>query len=291
MEVASTLSFRCRKCLAVSAAEDARWTCTGCGVIFERVDGIWRVDAFEPAGYDATSRERLAHIEEDHFWFEAREKLLLRRLDAVGAAPKRVLDLGCGNGRFLAALAARGAQVIGVDAYAGGLERARERMPSATLIVADITRVPLPDASVDLVAMLDVLEHLEPEAPLAEARRLLAPGGRLLVSVPAFQSLYSEFDRLAGHRKRFRRADLTAELAAGGFAVESCTHYQWLLFPMVWLSRQLGWKGRRTPLERAPPGPVARLLGGLNGLEVALWGSRSLPWGSSLVVVARPVEA
>lgn len=279
-------SFRCRGCGAVSPAAGDTWRCA-CGEGFDRRDGIWRVDQVEPEGFSAASREHLATFEEDHFWFESRERLLLALLGRQ--PPQRALDLGCGNGRFLAALAARGAEVTGVDAYAASLGRARGKAPAATLIAADVTRAPLPDASFDLVAALDVLEHVEPAGFLAEARRLLAPGGRLLLSVPAFASLWSERDRRAGHRLRYRRALLARELEAAGFAPERFTHYQFLLFPLVWLSRRLDAR-RELPLERRPPGFAGRLLGAINRCEVGLFAGRSLPWGSSLLALARPVS-
>jgi SAM-dependent methyltransferase len=282
-------TFLCRSCGAASPARGDAWSCA-CGAAFAAKDGIWQVDALEPAGFSAASRGHLASFEEDHFWFAGRQLLLLACLDRLPEPPRRAIDLGCGNGRFLAALAERGAAVTGVDAYADSLARAKARAPAATLLAADVTAVPLEDAGFDLVAALDVLEHLEPSRLLAEARRLLAPGGRLLLSVPAFASLWSVRDERAGHLKRYRRRLLEAELAASGFALEFATHYQFLLFPLVWLSRRLDAKSP-LPLERRPPGPLGRLLGAVNRLEVGLWGRRSLPWGSSLVALARPAEA
>lgn len=282
---AGEVLFRCRECGQVSAPAGDHWSCGG-HAAFERTLGIWRVDHFAPSGFDENSRERLAGIEEDHFWFEARETLLLKRVAHLDPAPRRVLDLGCGNGRFLTAMAIRGAETAGIDAYPGGLERALQRTPAALLMTGDITRTPLPDASFDLISLLDVLEHVPPGPLLGEVRRLLAPGGRLLVAVPAFQSLWSQVDVDAGHRKRYRRGDLRQELADHGFTVETATYYQWLLFPLVWLSRRLDAK-RDASLERNPPGLVGRLLGLINRAEVALFGGASLPWGSSLIVVAR----
>lgn len=278
-------TFLCRDCGKAGPAAGGRWSCA-CGAAYRRRAGVWQVDRLEPAGFSAASRRHLALFEEDHFWFAARQQLLLSLLDRQGLAPRRAIDLGCGNGRFLAALAARGSAVTGVDAYEDSLRRALARAPGATLLAADVAAVPLPAASFDLVAALDVLEHLEPGRFLAEARRLLAPGGRLLLSVPAFACLWSERDRRAGHRLRYRRALLERELRGAGFVLERTTHYQFLLFPLVWLSRLLDAR-RELPLERRPPGPLGRLLGAVNRWEVGWWGRRSLPWGSSLIALAR----
>lgn len=282
-------TFLCRICGVASPARGDLWGCA-CGASFRSKGGIWRIDALEPEGFSAASRGHLATFEEDHFWFEGREKLLLACLDRLPRQPRRAIDLGCGNGRFLAALADRGVEVTGVDAYADSLARALTRAPQAHLLAADVTAVPLEAAGFDLVAALDVLEHLEPPRLLAEARRLLAPGGRLLLSVPAFASLWSARDERAGHKKRYRRRLLEAELAESGFQLDFATHYQFLLFPLVWLSRKLDAK-RKQPLERRPPAPLGRLLGAINLFEVGWWGRRSLPWGSSLIALARPAEA
>ncbi len=138
------------------------------------------------------------------------------------------------------------------------------------------------------MSALDVLEHLEPAKLLAEARRLLAPGGRLLLSVPAFASLWSEARRARRPPEALPPRSPGSGAAGGGFVPELTTHYQFLLFPLVWLSRQLDAR-RQRPLERRPPGFVGRLLGAVNALEVSWWGRSSLPWGSSLIALARPL--
>ncbi len=280
-------TFLCRACGAAAAAAGDFWRCA-CGATADRVAGVWRFDAFEPEGFSAASREHLAGFEEEHFWFEGRERLLLACLGRLPAAPRRALDLGCGNGRFLAALAQRGAAVTGVDAYGDSLERARARAPEATLIQADVTRSAA--AGRQLRPDRRARRARAPRAGQAAGRGAasLAPGGRLLLSVPAFASLWSERDVRAGHRQRYRRGLLEAELRASGFVPEFATHYQFLLFPLVWLSRKLDAR-RPRPLERRPPGLAGRLLGAVNALEVRWWGSRSLPWGSSLVALARPL--
>lgn len=277
--------FACRRCGAPSPAEGERWRCA-CGEAASKCQGWWLFDAFEPSGFSAASREHLASFEEEHFWFAGRQRLLLSCLGRLERPPRRALDLGCGNGRFLAALDERGIVATGADAYADSLARAAARAPGALLLQADVTRLPLPAGFFDLVTALDVLEHLEPARLLGEARRLLAPGGHLLLSVPAFACLWSERDERAGHRLRYRRALLDAELRQNGFVPEFFTHFQLLLFPLVWLSRFFD--GRRPrPLERRPPSALGRLLGAVNRLELSLAGSSSLPWGSSLIAVAR----
>jgi SAM-dependent methyltransferase len=177
---------------------------------------------------------------------------------------------------------------VGVDAYDESLARARRNAPGAVLVQANVCRVPLAGEQFDLAVALDVLEHVEAAAFLAEARRLATVGGRLLLTVPAFPSLWSPLDEKAGHRCRYRRSDLGRELEEYGWSVVYWTHYQALLFPALWLVRRSG-LARLLAFERHPPGWVSRPFGFVNAAEVRLWGRRRLRFGSSLVVLARRV--
>ena len=120
----------------------------------------------------------------------------------AGLRPGEVLvDLGCGRGELLAEAVARGAaRAVGVEYAASAVALARQTLAArdvtdrATVVAADVRAVPLPDASADLVTLLDVVEHLAPQevaAALAEARRLLRPGGRVLVHTMPNRAIYS----------------------------------------------------------------------------------------------------
>ena len=106
-------------------------------------------------------------------------------LDAVGAGRgTRLLDVGCGPGTITAAAAARGARAVGVDLAGGMLAVGRERHPGLQLVEGDAERLPFPDATFDAVVGGFILNHVpSPEAAVAEAARVLAPGGRLAVAV------------------------------------------------------------------------------------------------------------
>lgn len=253
-----------------------------------RSGGIWRAaPGFRPPGFSAARRAHLAALEPDHFWFPARRRLLAALL-ARGAARQRgaAIELGCGSGTALPLLATDHSICVGVEGHPESLVAARARVPDAVLIEGDATRVPLADAGFDLAIALDVLEHVDPEALLAEAHRLLRPGGSLLLCVPAFPSLWSPLDEAAGHRCRYRRRELAAELGANGFRVIHWTHYQALLFPIAWLSRRFASDGP-LPLERRPPRLLGRALGLVNQLEVTLFARCQLPFGTSLFMLAQ----
>jgi ubiquinone/menaquinone biosynthesis C-methylase UbiE len=142
---------------------------------------------------------------------------------------ERVLDLGCGAGRFVAALREAGAEPVGVELAEAALDRARANAPGADLrLVADDGSLPLEHASVDLVWCSEVLEHVPDTAHLLlEVRRVLRPGGRLLVTVPdhprvrtalkALTRFEAHFDPLGQHVRFYTRRSLAATLEHAGF--------------------------------------------------------------------------
>jgi SAM-dependent methyltransferase len=153
-----------------------------------------------------------------------------RSLLVVEARPgERVLDLGCGAGRFVAALQRAGAEPVGVERAEAALDRARRTAPGADLrLVEPDGSLPLDHASVDLVWCSEVLEHVADTAHLLlEVRRVLRPGGRLLVTVPfhgrfkaaliALTRFESHFDPLGQHLRFYTRSSLAATLTDSGF--------------------------------------------------------------------------
>ena len=243
----------------------------------------------EPAGFTPARREHLANLARSHFWFPPRQRLLAGVLDRwVPAEDRRAaVELGCGTGGFLETLCRRFETVAAVDAYADSLAAA-PRLPNLEVGQADALTTPLADASFDLVTALDVLEHLPAEAFLAETARLARPGGWLLLSVPASPSLWSALDVAAGHRCRYTLARLRGDLRPAGWRIVHWTHYQLLLWPLVWASRRFAAsdRGGRSPIERRPPAALGRLLGAINNLEVRALGRLRLPLGSSLIALA-----
>ena len=267
----------------------------------------------EPAAasrtYDPSFFQALDRVEDRHFWFRARRRVigaLARRAVAPFPGPVRVLELGCGNGGVLRTLqlACPGATVIGMDLYAEGLRRARQRS-DCPLVQGDVYQAPF-GGTFELIGMFDVLEHLPGEQSVLQVvRGLLAPGGALLLTVPAHMSLWSEVDVASEHRRRYDPAGLRALLEENGLRVEYLSQFMAALYPVMWLSRR-GTSllrrlrrrgdhsaGRRPSMNshelKVVPGLNALLAGVLGGDAALMKRGWTMPIGTSIVALARKV--
>jgi SAM-dependent methyltransferase len=199
-----------------------------------------------------------------------------------------VLDVGSGSGLMLEELTRCQRTVVGLDLLPEGLMRAREGHPETRLVQADAAHLPFAEKTLAGVLLLDVLEHVDDRAVLAEVCRALRPGGVLLATVPALPWLWSYRDEAAGHRRRYSRQGLERALTLAGLAVEETRYYQCFLLPLVAITRLLGRHGPRArDLEERPHRILNTLLAGISGVEVRLGDFVSWPVGSSLVAVCR----
>jgi SAM-dependent methyltransferase len=234
--------------------------------------------------------------DERHWWYRGRRRVLRAELDRVGLPPEaRVLDAGCGSGRTLDELERYG-DVSGLDLSAEAVAVARER--HVDVRQGAVEAIPFDDATFDLVTCLDVLEHTpDDRRTLAELRRVTRPGGHLLLTVPAYQWLWSGHDVANGHERRYRRRTLRAAARESGWTLDRDTYFNGLLLApavAVRLAQRYTGLGRgRSNLELTP----SRLNGVLElplRLEAALLarGAR-LPAGLSVLAVYRnaPVTA
>ncbi len=222
---------------------------------------------------DAGVMAALSRAEDGHFWHLSRNRFIARQLRRLGAAPPaRVLELGCGGGCVAAALARAGWRVTGVEGHLSRARQAAARAPGATFLVHDLSLglEPLGTERWDVVALFDVVEHLEdPGAALRLALRRVVPGGLLVGTVPALMSLWSDVDARSGHRLRYERPALADLLGALPDAeVLEVAHFNRLLVPLLWLQRRAA--ARPDALERGlevPWAPLNALLGGALRLE------------------------
>jgi SAM-dependent methyltransferase len=255
------------------------------------------------AGYDPAFFKSLDQIEDRHFWFRARKRVvatvvrdLTARLHRERSSSYHVLELGCGNGGMLRLLqdCSPGGVVVGMDLFAEGLRFARNRCDCA-LVQGDAGRPPFGE-QFQIVGMFDVLEHIEQDvAALRDVRRMLAPGGAIVITVPAHMSLWSYFDIAAHHARRYSTDELASKLNIAGFDVEYVTQFMGAIYPLVWLGRRvkaaLGGAGdamKQTQQElRITPGLNTLLDRVLAGEEALIRGRRKITRGTSILALAR----
>jgi SAM-dependent methyltransferase len=293
------LPLVCPRCRGPLAVGDDEAACPGCGAVYPVDQGILRLTLGRegPPGYDPHYFKTLERVEGRHFWFIARREIVLDALRRVvpDLDRRRVFDIGCGSGGLLEFLGARGIDVAGAcDAYSESLEIVRRRL-AAPLVLVDEGRLPPLGPGHQLLALFDVLEHVDDDrGMLGFLHSALAPEGVVVLTVPAHPALFDERDELACHRRRYRRGELRKKLEGAGFEVRLLTHFMAPLVPVLLamrvLTRLLPPSQRRSrerqDLEFRVVPVVNDVLRSLLALERRLLRVGSLPFGSSIIAVA-----
>lgn len=190
-------------------------------------DGRWGV---------SVHAERIAPLEATHFWFVGRRRLL-RELMARHVATGQgliVADVGCGTGVFAASLAGAGHSVVAVD-----LDLPLTLPEGPAYARCDLTSLPFADRTIDVLFVRDVIEHVDDDhAALAECRRVLTTTGILFASVPAWPSLWSQRDVIAGHKRRYTRKSLATSGTNANFRIREIRGYQLWALPIFAIARR-----------------------------------------------------
>ena len=237
---------------------------------------------------------RMFEAEERQWWYVGMRAISAALLDgeAPGAPPATgafVLDAGCGSGHNLVHLAGRG-RPIGVDLSLDALSFCRSR--GVTVARADLLRLPFDDASFDLVTSFDVLYHAwveDDRAAAGELARVLRPGGRLLVRVPALRLLWGAHDEAVHSRHRYTRGEVTRLISDVGLEVVRASYCNSFLFPLLAVRRTLDRiTGRHGSDVEFLPSPLEWTFRRLLGAEAWLIArGASFPVGASVVALAR----
>jgi SAM-dependent methyltransferase len=237
-----------------------------------------------PISYDPADLEALARIEEGHFWFRARRRIIVEALARWFGKAESYLEIGCGTGYNARAVAEAFPRwrIVASDPLAPG---------SATFPRIDALDIPFQD-EFDVVGAYDVLEHIRDDsAALRQFRKACRPGGGILVTVPQHPWLWSASDTHAHHHRRYGARGFLRLVERAGFEILGWNSFVTLSLPLFFLRARVLLATGRKPNANVPPAPVNWLLERSMNLERRLIRSGiRLPIGASLLVAARRQE-
>lgn len=245
-------------------------------------------------------------LEERHWWFTGRRRILCRLLESIAprGEGRLVLDVGCGGGANTAALS-RGYRCVGVDPSPQMIEAARRRYPEVSFLEGTVEKAVdrLGARGADVCLLADVLEHVaDDRGLLGEVVRACRPGGVCLVTVPANPGLWGPHDEAHGHHRRYSRKDLVRLLSELPVDPLLISYFNSRLYPLIWIVRRIeSFVGRGPGAGGSdlvvPPAPInsvlARIFAGEADVLVrALRDSNREGYhrGASLVAAVRRIE-
>lgn len=235
----------------------------------------------------------LKELQESHWWFEGRRKIISSLIKQF-AGPQndlKILEAGCGYGGNLPMLSRFG-KVDGFEFDDGA------RAFAGSLLGRPVAYGHLPSKpgfdgrEFDLIAMLDVLEHIEDDVgSLIALSNLIGKDGHILITVPAFPWLWSKHDEIHHHKRRYTKTSLNRAIVEAGLKPVRIGYFNTLLFPLAMIERlrQRIFKAG-SPVERLPPRAVNRTFASVFGFEKYFIGRVSMPVGLSLFAIARSGE-
>jgi SAM-dependent methyltransferase len=283
--------------------------CFSCGARFNQVDwrcGVCGAQAVTSNGFLSFAPElarkyegfkpdffpQLARLENQHFWFCARNELIVWATAKYFPQSETFLEIGCGTGFVLAGLREMFPKLLiaGSEIYVEGLRFAARRVPDAFCFQMDARRIPY-ESEFDVIGAFDVIEHIaEDEAVLEQMHQAVRLGGGIILTVPQHRFLWSKQDEFACHVRRYSRDELVNKVCRAGFDVTAVTSFVSLLLPLMMASRFL--KKARMPKDLAEELRVSKLANRL--LEVIMRAERLIiragarfPAGGSLLLIAR----
>lgn len=246
--------------------------------------------------------EQFAKLEEGHFWFQGRRTiffdLIERTFGESGSSPngrqaaRQILEVGCGAGGMLGPLGRFG-NVTGIDISHEYMQFCADR-GHRRVVTGSGYELPFQDNSFDMVALFDVIEHIEDDIRvLEEVRRVLKPDGRVFISVPAYQFLFSQNDRVAHHLRRYTAGRLDSTLRCAGLKSSKLTYFNTFLFPLILpavlvlkLKEKLfGLPEGLTNLSHQFKEPVNGIFAWIMGTERWLLRHIDFPFGHSLIAM------
>ena len=233
--------------------------------------------------------EAMAEHDERHWWYRARRQVIAELIRRKVSLPSdaKLLEIGCGTGHNLPMLGEFGSiDALEVDPIARGMAEKRLRR---TVLSSPLPALKgLPDNTYDMIAALDVVEHIPDDtAALEGIARVLKPGGKLLMTVPAHQWMWSAHDVVNHHQRRYSKRDFKRLVDQSPLQLESIGYLNSLLFPLAMAQRLASKLTGKEDANLAPPAePINQVLERVFALERRVIGRISLPPGLSLFAVA-----
>jgi ubiquinone/menaquinone biosynthesis C-methylase UbiE len=234
--------------------------------------------------------ETMFRVEETHWWYGALHRLIFQVLgsELPDWRNKEILDVGCGTGAILRRLG-NPQKNVGVDLAPEAISFCRQRGLN-NVRQGDIHALAFSDASFDAVICSSVLYHqwvTDLDSALREMRRVLRPGGLLLINVPAFRFLHSAHDEAVMTARRFRKSEIRKLLLNQNLTIQRLTYWTTLLFPLAVAARTLGGSEMGRDFETKEPSLLQRVFAQIMALELRLLRGISFPFGVALLAVAR----
>lgn len=180
--------------------------------------------------------------EKTYWWHVAKRRLVQQEIknSQINLQDKIVLDVGCGTGAMMEEMQKFGGNVFGIDGSDESITFTQKRGLKNIQKVNLEQPLPLKDSSYDYLICLDVLEHIENDHQLvAEFYRILKPGGKLLLTVPAYQFMWTYWDEVLGHKRRYRKANLIKLLKSANLKVTRASYFYSFLFPVAFVFRHV----------------------------------------------------
>lgn len=210
--------------------------------------------------------ENMADLEDNHWWFRERRHIIAKAIEGIPAST--ALDIGAGAGGNTRVLEAAGWRATALEFSDAGVELGRAR--GLDVVQGDARDIPFPDDSFGLVVAYDVLEHItEDDKVVAEIARVVRPGGRVLIAVPADPRLWSPHDEAIGHVRRYTRPELVRLFDSPRFRINEVRSWNVLLRPVVARRRKQITDNDLTPVPKVVNGALSLIIKAERYLPVA----------------------
>lgn len=233
--------------------------------------------------------DNLVRVEQRHWFYTGKRTIARWAIEKFGSKAKTpsLFDCGAGTGSFAAEMTSTH-RVSVMDDHAESLDLLRQKFPVDQVIEGSASAMPLADESADIVTLLDVLEHVEDDvATVGEIHRVLKPGGILVLTVPAMMQLWSNWDEVLHHFRRYHRGPLQELFSSERWEIEHIKYVNTVVFPLVWAARRFRGPNDSTESEEyIPPEWINSLLRWIF-VKTAVTRWWPAPFGVGLLLVAR----